>query len=289
MDSTNDKPITTEDLYGGSGQTNPIQNEPAMTYEETPIIKPVEEPFHRPEQPIVSDSVQKTPPQSFNGVKLIMLFVLLFLLGYLGSGFVKRFFTQKPSSIRALPTPTASPVFSNKLNESYVGATPSASQWKVYPVINGKTKKQIDLISISLPMDVLLPICDDSACSSQGTYLPGGTRLTIAPRGTGQVLPIFANQIITDAKGVAFTTKDITIGGKPAVEYSGSFAGSSVSGYPFTKMHGVMIEVTKGQLSLEINHFTPAGIIADFEEDDVLFSTILKTLSFSNSEKGFTP
>jgi hypothetical protein len=41
-----------------------------------------------------------------------------------------------------------------------------------------------------------------------------------------------------------------------------------------------MIELSP-TLTLEINHFTPLGITADFVSDDELFSKIVETLSYA--------
>jgi len=290
MDDTDQKPITTQDLYAPSDTQNPDQEPPAhepLSYEETPILKPVtQEPVFPGETPRMQE---QTPPKRLNVLGLFLLFALLFVLGYVGSGYIRRFLAKSTpgTKTKVAVSPTATPA--SLLSDQFPVGTPSASSWTQYPVVNGKTKQQIDTLFLSLPSDVLPPICDDKACSSQGTYLPGGSRLTIAPRGTGQVLPAFIDQTITDAKGVAMTTKDTTILGKPAKDYTGNFSGSSVSGYRFTKIHGVMIEITPGVVSLEINHFVPAGITADFAADDELFETILQTLSSGGEEKGIAP
>ncbi len=291
MDDTNQKPITPQDLYAPSEPETTQEktaSNPPLTYEETPILKPVaqEVPPFTQETPHIQE---QTPPKRFNILGLFLLFALLFVLGYMGSGYVRRFFTKSSPTTQTKITVSPTPMPASMLSDQFPVGTPSASSWTQYPIVNGKTKQQIDSLFLSLPNEVLPPICDDKACLSQGTYLPGGSRLTIAPRGTGQMLPAFTDQTITDAKGVAMTTKDRTILGKPAKDYVGAFSGSSVSGYPFTKIHGVMIEITPGVLSLEINHFSPAGITADFASDDTLFETILQTLSFGGEEKGIAP
>ncbi|EKD68026.1 MAG: hypothetical protein ACD_48C00104G0001 [uncultured bacterium] len=50
-------------------------------------------------------------------------------------------------------------------------------------------------------------------------------------------------------------------------------------------MHGYMIEVTD-TLSLEINHFSPSGITADFAADEIVFNTIVQSLTFGGTLKG---
>ncbi len=47
-------------------------------------------------------------------------------------------------------------------------------------------------------------------------------------------------------------------------------------------MRGIMIELTP-TASLEVNHFTPNGIVADFAADDMLFDAILKTITIAGS------
>lgn len=107
-----------------------------------------------------------------------------------------------------------------------------------------------------------------------------GTRLTIAPRGTGQVLADFRGKVISDAGGKEFVIKQVTVAGQQATDFSTATVGSTIGGYAFSTMHGVMIEVTD-TLSLEINHFSPSGITVDFAADEKLFNEIIATLSFS--------
>ncbi len=149
--------------------------------------------------------------------------------------------------------------------------------WKTYQVVSGTTKLPIEGISFRLPAEILSPVCDTTTCMSQGTYLPGGTRFTVAPRGSGQLLVDFRGSAISDAGGIVFTTKDTTVGGHTAKLFTGSFSGKTVGGYGFNQMRGYMIEVTP-TLSLEINHFTPIGVTADFAADDTLFDQIVSSL-----------
>ncbi len=150
--------------------------------------------------------------------------------------------------------------------------------WQTYQVISSATKQPIG-ISFKLPADVLSPICDGTSCMSQGTYLPGGTRFTVALRGPGMALRDFRGRIITDVNGTEFTTSDTTVVGRAAINFTGTFNGRTVAGYAFTRMHGYMVEVTEA-LSLEINHFTPSGITADFAADHTLFESVVKSLTF---------
>jgi len=294
-----DKPLTTEDLYGTSpNKTSTVASSPAvppppLPIEETPEILPapaVTTPANTPPPPPPppAQNVPVTSKKSsgcLRTVGIILLVVGIFILGIWLSSFVRQFLpTGGGAAITQQPTPTESPV---STESATVGG--NTSSWKTYQIISGITKAPVTGLSFSLPSDVLAPICDGANCASQGTYLPGGTRFTVAPRGTGQVLPDYRGTVISDVGGIAFTTNQTTVGGHAAVEFTGSFTGRTVSGYAFTKMHGYMIALTD-TTSLEINHFTPAGITADFAGDDTLFSQIMASLTIpgnlSSTEKG---
>ena len=64
-------------------------------------------------------------------------------------------------------------------------------------------------------------------------------------------------------------------------EFSGTFSGRTTGGYGFTQMHGFMIEISPTQ-TLEINHFTPTGVTADWVRDDALFEQIISNLDVSS-------
>ena len=295
-----DKPLTTEDLYGTSQNRtsapvpSPAVPPPSLPIEETPEIlpaPPVAPPANAPPPPPPppAQNVPVTPKKSsgcLRTIGIILLVIGIFILGIWLSSFVRQFLpTGGGAATTQQPTPTESPVST----ESATVGGGNVSSWKTYQVISGITKAPVTGLSFSLPSDVLAPICDGANCASQGTYLPGGTRFTVAPRGTGQVLPDYRGTVISDVGGIAFTTNQTTVVGHAAVEFTGSFTGRTVSGYAFTKMHGYMIALTD-TTSLEINHFTPAGITADFTGDEALFTQIVATLSLtggvSSSEKG---
>lgn len=257
------EPITTDDLYGASGSEKS---------KEVPFAIPVEE---TPE--ITAEVKQETPPKKRPGclglITKIVLFVGFIVGGVWLSSNVRQFTTQKDR--QDTPTPT--------VVRSLLVASPSAvpvNTWKTYDVISGTTKTSFGGVTFKLPPDVLSPICDGTSCGSQGTYLPGGTRFTVAARGSGQTLADFRGTAIADTRGTTFTTKQTSVAGFPALEFSGSFAGGTVSGYSFTSMRGIMISLTS-TTSLEINHFTPNGIVADFVSDDALFDEVLKTVIVS--------
>ena len=223
-----------------------------LPIEETPEI-----PQPEADRPLAEMPPSK-PKTSFGTIiGALILFVGLFGLGVWLSSFVRQFL---PSGITPQET----------VNEPTVIPTP------IDPMASWKTYKVMD-ISYKLPSDVLAPICDTTTCMSQGTYLPGGTRFTVAPRGTGQLLTDFRGSAISEVGGILFASKDTIAGGHNAKEFTGSFAGKTVAGYGFNKMRGYMIEVTP-TTSLEINHFTPTGITADFTADDTLFDQIVGTL-----------
>ncbi len=251
----NEEKITPEVLYGSSAGAVPA---PPLPIEETPEI-----PMDMPEVP----QSQVPPPAPMPSVSRgsgLSIFLALILIGagvlffvykrpsFLGG--TAKTDTATPTPARATPTP----------------ADPFAA-WKPL-VIAG--------VSYKLPPDVTAPACDVMGCLSQGTNLPGGTRLTVSPKTVTQSLTSLRGAVITDVTGVAFTSHDATISGHTAIEFTGAFAGRTSGGYGFTQMHGFMIEVTP-TLTLEINHFTPVGATADWSGDDALFTQIISTLDLS--------
>jgi len=242
-----------------------------LTYEETPVIEPI--PAHR----------------SFGAtLGTILLFIILFAVGVGLSVFLRQFLaTRSESAVLPTPTnptPTRSPspsvnVLSPTVSPTAAVVDPYAG-WKTTQVISGITKAAVAGISFKLPPEMLAPICDGTSCASQGTYLPYGSRFTVAARGKGQLLvDARGNIVVTDSSGKSFTTKQVMlIGGRKALEYSGLFSGMTVGGYTFTQMRGLMIEIDDDE-TLEMNHFTPSGVTAEFVKDDVLFDKIVASLT----------
>ena len=305
-------PISNPDL---SAPTQPVEQPPAeptsnlenkplaptesgLAYEETPVIEPegssqssavsfqqesqVSTPSPIPEAPVVPPPVPMPSieaPRSkgtscLGALGTIILFMVLFGVGVWLSSVIRQYvpnglgqIIQPRSQVTPAPTVRATPT----------PADPYAS-WEMYQVISSATRQSTG-ISFKLPSDVLSPICDGTSCMSQGTYLPGGTRFTVALRGPGMALRDFRGRVITDVNGTEFTTTDTTVVGRTAVNFTGNFSGRTVAGYAFTRMHGYMVEVSD-TLSLEINHFTPAGITADFEIDHMVFESVIKSLTF---------
>lgn len=262
-------PITTEDLYG---TTKPRETAApkSLQYEETPEV-PM--PSVQPPPPI------KKKSGCLGTIFTIIIFLALFIAGIWLSSFARQFFpdTATTEETNTLVTPT---ITTRQLSTASGSAI--ADVWKTYEVISGTTKVQFGGVTYQLPSDVLAPVCDGTGCGSQGTYLPGGTRFTVAPRGTGQALRDFRGSVISDVGGISFTTQRTTVAGLPATEFTGVFTGRTVSGYGFSRMRGVMVELTP-TTSLEVNHFTPNGIVADFAPDDVLFDAIVKTIKIAGS------
>lgn len=222
--------------------------------------------------PVPSETVQKRGGGSCSkAFGIVILFVILFLLGMWLSGYVREFF---PSVLPKAPSPTSS-----QTPTPTISVDPYAS-WKSYEIMNGMTQTAIAGLRFKLPEDVLSPICDGANCVSQGTYLPGGTRLTVAARGPGQVLRDYRGAVISDANGTPMTTNPLSLLNFSAVEFTSSGSGRTLSGYVFSQMRGVMIPISD-TASVEINHFTPTGIVADFTADDSLFDSILKTFSYT--------
>lgn len=295
MDDQSTAPTDTSAPFSGTSSQ-------PLTYEETPILEPVIEappvrpttpspytpslhtetelpdPLSRPELP-PDTHTSYTPPsypvRSGGGpLQKIIAIVILFGVGLFGSIIVRQYlatgFTPGSSSVPRTPEEVGELASTPTPEDPY-------AEWKTYEVMSGATKQPIAGVQFKLPPEVLEPICDGTTCISQGTYLPGGTRFTVAPRGKGQLLTDYRGKIITDLKGNEFVSTESAVATHPAISFSGDFIGSTVGGYAFSRMHGVMVEVTD-TLSLEINHFTPSGVEADFATDDELFEKILKSL-----------
>lgn len=277
-------PITTDDLYGTSKdqpQAEPPTSPEPLAYEETPEIVPP------PPSPAPAAPPQRKSGSFLGTLITLVLFAGLFVGGIWLSSVVRQFlpadtdnenFTaRRPTPLpgtSGTPLPTGAPLGPN-------------DQWKTYDVISGTTKLPFGGVTFKLPTSVLSPICDGTGCASQGTYLPGGTRFTVAPRGTGEALSDFRGSIISDVNGISFTTKKVTVAGRPATEFTGLFTGRTLAGYAFSRMRGVMIEVSP-TTSLEVNHFTPNGVTADFVRDDELFNQILTTIAVPGAPPAVT-
>ena len=266
-----------------------------LTYEETPVIQPAAEPEPIPPFPATQSQPQGQPepepqapvqpPQPMpqiphvswgNRIGYLILFILLFALGMWLSTIVRQYMPGGgPGTTLPVPTSPARQVIPTDPPDPYAG-------WITYQVISGITRQPVAAVSFRLPPEVLVPICDGSGCPSQGTYLPGGTRFTVAARGAGQTLRDYRGAVVTDVLGQPFVTKDATTAGKMGVTFTGSFTGATATGYAFSRMRGAMIPVSD-TLSIELNHFTPSGITADFESDDLLFEKILKSINLATS------
>ncbi len=246
-----------------------------LAYEETPVIDPVM-PISPSLQPESTRQPETPRTEIRQGLPIlpIIFIALIFVLGIGLSSFLRQFF---PGGLPGIPSQQQTRVTPTPI----VTTTPNPYvNWKTYSVISGATRKAIDGVSFKLPPEVSEVFCDGAGCASQGMYLPGGTRFTVAARGGGQILADYRGKIITDFGGRPFVTNSTVVGGRPGVSYVGDFVGSTVTGYTFAKMRGVMIGLTD-TLALEVNHFTPSGVTADFTSDDVLFSKILDSFMFT--------
>ncbi|MBI3576994.1 hypothetical protein HY086_03080 [Candidatus Gottesmanbacteria bacterium] len=264
-----------------------------VEYEETPVIDPqtgqatappVPPPdiIEKESPPIGPEHELSAPPKkpsNFLGMLgNVVLFAVLFALGVGASVFLRQYLAQlseggattQTAQITVVPTPL--------ITQS---ADPYAN-WKTYQPISGLTKQPVAGVTLKLPPDILTPICDGPTCASQGTYLPGGTRLTIAPRGKGQALPTTVGAIMTDAGGREFIMKEASISGLPSQEFTGLFAGTTGGGYTFAQIRGVVVHGPEG-ISLEVNHFTPTGVNANWDTDDGLFDKIVGTIVFKRT------
>jgi len=267
-----------------------------LTYEETPIIEPVKEPIKESKEPSSESSVFSDKDMSAYGpvkksgglgiIKVIVIFIIVFLIGYWLSGIIRQYI-NKPNSSEVTTEVTPTPMETDGTQEEVTASNVIATRvgWKTYQILVASTRQPYPNVSFQLPSEVLAPVCDGTSCASQGTYLPGGSRFTVALRGKGQSLPDSRGKLISDISGKTFVVKETTIHGNAATEFTGSFTGGTVGGYAFSNMHGYMIDVGD-QVSLELNHFTPSGIKADFASDDTLFATIVDSVSALGMEKG---
>lgn len=256
----------------------------ALTYEETPPIEPIKEPD--------VDMFPPPKPRTNVGsiVTTLVVFILLFIVGFWLSGIVRQYagnFLGGSSQGQQTPTPTPKTAVSGLLPTT---TEAPSGVWNAYKAMNGKTQVPYDQVMYLLPPEVPAPACDGSTCASQGTYLPGGTRFTVALRGNGQVFPDYRGKVISDLGGIPFPLTEVIVDGIPSTEYAGTFTGKTVFGYVFTQMRGYMIPISE-DTSFEINHYTPKGVASDFAGDDVIFNEIIKNLKIisSLSEKGGVP
>lgn len=271
-----------------SPHSDVVQKTPeGLPIEETPVIEAVAEaPAHEvaaseaiPQVPDTSALPKKPKKSVVKKLLSVIFFLVLFSAGVWLSSVLRQFIPseQMTSTLQPTPSPSASG-FEESAVSTPSGSISAYSDWENYIVINGVTKQPIEGVSYKLPPQVLEPICDSSRCVSQGTYLPGGTRFTVAARGKGQLLPSVGNAVLTDVSGKAFTMKDVLVAGFAAKEFTGTFTGTTGGGYAFTRMRGVILPVDE-TLSIEFNHFAPAGLTVDFEEDDAVFDRILATFT----------
>ncbi len=304
-----------------------VDDSTPLTYEETPVIQPVgghggeveqskemNEEVDDPssvipeatnvfgQRPVKEDSVFESNdssasissvssvPVSKHPKKIhfgtILFIALLFGLGVWLSSQLRSFFAPVVRDETSIPAPSQ---LNGLPSNSVLMASPSATgAMKTMEIVSGATKKPIEGISFQLPSSVKDPVCDSTRCASYGTYLPGGTRFTIAVRGKGQLLPDFRGAILTDAAGREFVMKQTMIGTLYVYEYIGDFTGRTGGGYTFTKMRGALVPVSE-TLAIDFNHFATAGMITDFVSDDKLFDDIIKSFKGSAPVATITP
>ncbi len=277
-----------DSLQESTPSESPVGPPTPLTYEETPIIEPVAQAPSQTSQlhdAPMTDTPQPRPPVPSSGkprnllvgvLTDIILFAVLFALGVWLSTVLRGYLSTARSDI-AVPTQTVTQGEGELPQPTPPDPSDPYAGWVAYSVISGATKESLESIRFKLPPEVLSPICDGPTCSSQGTYLPGGSRFTVAARGKGQILADFRGRVVSDLGGRVFTVIQTTVAGKPSTEFSGLFSGTTAGGYTFSQMRGVMIEVDD-ELSLEINHFTPSGVSAEFSKDDVIFDKIVQSL-----------
>lgn len=233
-------------------------------------------PVPHPELPVAAEKSKETlKHKSLSRLLQIGLYIVLFVFG-LGVGLWVRQLRINPSMGISTPTPTPTQTIT-------VTPTAAYSNWNATIVLNGKSRQPIPGVAFKLPPNVMPLSCDGGDCASQGTYLPGGTRFTVAARGEDQVLPDFRGADIIDVGGIAFATTQVGLGTRTAIAFRGEFPGTTIGGYTFSEMRGIMIPLSPG-LSLEVNHFSPRGVTTNFITDDALFDQIIETFDFTGSQ-----
>jgi hypothetical protein len=262
-------PLNQEEMNQPTAPATPVQQ---LTPEETPEIP------MKPEAPL-------PPKKSGSFLRMIgisIACVAFFVIGVWLSSFIRQFI---PSNVvNTSKVPEASP--SSEIVPSPT-ASPSAV-WNTYEVISGITKEPVPGLSFQLPDNVSAPMCDGTGCISQGTYLPGQTRFTVAARGTGQSLRDYRGTVISDASGAPIPVTQLLVGDYTATVFMSSESGRTTGGYAYTRIRGIMIPITD-TLSVEINHFAPSGLTTDFEADDVLFDEIARTITYLVGSPSVTP
>lgn len=260
-----------------------------LEYEETPIITPIEEtngsspllekkmdkpalpdPLQHPELP--KPPSRRTPP-TLRFLGNLIFFIALFLAGVFLSMYLR--------DRLAVMTPDISSDTPNEVSSDKSVPTDEPdpfADWQTHGVTNGVTGETVPGLTFRIPKDVTVLVCD-ARCASQGTYLPGKTRFTVAPRGKGQILPFVRGGRLVDAGGREFVTNEATVSGLRAYEYEGDFTGTTAGGFSFSRMRGIFLQLSD-DFVLEVNHFTPVGEDTDFSSDDLLFDTIVSTVSF---------
>lgn len=282
------KKLATEDLYGKSKPDN-------LVYEETPEITPVVPPETESAELEHKLDLEKDLPDPLATPELspksgnqtyqtrsksrfpILFFVFLFAAG-LG---VAYFFGTHPT----LPVINLSKPGLPGVNQAKPITTPIIKNPTTTPTANDiESWISADLNGlgltgwgIKLPPETAGLQCDGSSCPSKGTYLPGGTRFTVYSQKLTAADSDFTRTIITDAAGRAFDSNIATVSGKPAIDFSGIFVGTTTGGYSFTQMKGVLILIAP-KTALGLNHFSPNGITADFAKDDIVFTQIIQSL-----------
>ena len=256
--------------------------EAGLTFEEAPVLpsSPTPTPTQSiptAESPHLLDAPHSIPkkPRRFKWLGTLIFVALLFGLGVWLSSQL-RFFVAPETTLDEVSNSfslTPSP---------FLFVTPTSST-------SGKLATGLQTVSVSaigsllrsvtyqLPNTILLPVCDGGGCPSSGTNLTGGTRFTVAARGKGERLPDFRGAILTDVNGKEFTMRQTRVSGKDVYEYIGDFVGRTGGGFQFTKMRGVLVPVTDA-LSVEFNHFSPAGTVSDFAADDRVFDQIIASV-----------
>jgi hypothetical protein len=260
-----------------------------------------------PETKPIAQQNKSSEKKSATCLGNIAAYLLVFILGITATIIWRMYGTQFMSSVNksqvapvatpsAVPTETPESTISAGINPT-VAATPpvatikvtvapvptslppiSVAGWKTTGV-GLKSGYSVPPMSIQLPPELEELSCDPPGCTSEGTDLPGGTRFTVAIHAFSKPIMNFTKSKVTDASGRSFPdVSETAVSGKPALLFSGEFTGSTLGGYTFSRMRGIMVLVDP-KLTLEINHFTYTGKSADFAADDKILDRIISTVT----------
>ncbi len=228
-----------------------------------------------------------------NVIVIILIFVVLFGVGIFASMAFRQIMPngiQFPvgggaakDEITPLPTPQIVPEDQLPVS-TQSGIVPTKFPQNISQnVLMVGGKSAVPGLNFVLPATVAALSCDGNNCASQGAYLPGGSRFTIAARGKGQGLPITKGAKLVDSSGKAFDMSDQVVAGFTVRQFVGNTSGSTMNGFTFSKIRGNILTLSN-DLELEMSVFAPAGQIVSWENDNKLFDQIVASVIYDSTQ-----